>query len=151
MLVFPCVSHKHPPKTHPCPTSRFPLGAVVGGRGTHLGLSIGCGTKLEPWQVETWTETCGLPLLFIFEPRPFKHRPTKMGSPLVLTTTAISRFPLGQWFGLPLLGAAGTKAGAKKRASSASGSTARRAMTCSEARTWGNPGSLCPPRVLSFF
>ena len=26
--------------------------------------------KMEPWQVEIWTKTCGLPLLFNFEPHP---------------------------------------------------------------------------------
>ena len=35
-----------------------------------------CGSKSPefqnglPWQVETWTKTCGLPLLFHFEPHP---------------------------------------------------------------------------------
>ena len=30
------------------------------------------GTTMEPWKVETWTKTCGLPLLLNFEP----HRST---------------------------------------------------------------------------
>ena len=28
----------------------------------------GVSWRQEPWQVETWTNTCGLPLLFSFEP-----------------------------------------------------------------------------------
>ena len=28
------------------------------------------GTEMELWYVETWTKSCGLPLLFDFEPHP---------------------------------------------------------------------------------
>ena len=28
------------------------------------------GTKMDAWSVETWTNTCGLPLLFHVEPHP---------------------------------------------------------------------------------
>ena len=33
------------------------------------------GTKMEPWQVETWTKTCVTPPpLFNFEPRPNEEK-----------------------------------------------------------------------------
>ena len=46
---------------------RLPLGQVAVAQKT--------STKMEPWQVETWTNTCGLPLLVNFEPHPSGFRP----------------------------------------------------------------------------
>ena len=39
----------------------------------HLAVAKKNGTKMEPWQVDPWTKTCGLPLLVDFEPHPFKE------------------------------------------------------------------------------
>ena len=50
----------------------FPWIRICGKNGeASLGLWL-ClkksGTKMDPWQVETWTKTCGLVLLVNFEP-----------------------------------------------------------------------------------
>ena len=43
---------------------------LEGNNRIHLAVAQKPGTKMEPWQVETWTKTCVTPPV-IFEPHPF--------------------------------------------------------------------------------